>query len=126
MTLKPHVTFRNMEKVPELEAAVGREVDGLDRFFDRITSCRVVIEQPRRQENGGLYHVRVSLAVPGGELVVDRDPTLHNPGQAVREAFREMRRQLQDYAQRLRGDTKQHKSPEEDFGSPVNREGTAS
>lgn len=110
MTLKPQVTFRNMEKVPELEAAVGKEAGGLDRFFDRITNCRVVIEQLRRQHGGGLFHVRVSLGVPGGELVVDRDPTLHDAGLAIRAAFREMRRQLQDYAQRMRGDTKQHEA----------------
>jgi len=126
MTFKPQVTFRNMEKVPELEATVWKEAGGLDRFFDRITSCHVAIEQPRRQEAGGLYHVRVSLGVPGGELVVDRDPTLHNAGRAVREAFRDMRRQLQDYAQRMRGDTKRHEgallgtvtelSPEGGFG----------
>jgi cold shock CspA family protein len=126
MTLKPQVTFRNMEKVPELEATVGREVVGLDRFFDRITSCRVVIDQPRRQESGGLYHVRLSLGVPGGELVADRYAALHDARRSVREAFREMRRQLQDYAQRLRGDTKRHEgaslgtvtelSPEEGFG----------
>jgi cold shock CspA family protein/ribosome-associated translation inhibitor RaiA len=126
MTLKPQVTFRNMEKVPELEAAAGKEAEGLDRFFDRITSCRVVIGQPRRQEAGGLYHVRVSLGVPGGELIVDRDPTQHNANRAIREAFREMRRQLQDYVHRLRGETKQHEgaslgtvtelSPEGGFG----------
>jgi cold shock CspA family protein len=34
MTLKPQVTFRNMEKVRELGAAVGKEAGGLDRFFD--------------------------------------------------------------------------------------------
>jgi hypothetical protein len=40
MTLKPQVTFRNMEKVPELEAAVGKEAGGLDRFFERITKLQ--------------------------------------------------------------------------------------
>ncbi len=69
-----------------------------------------MIEQPRRQEEGGLYHVRVRLGVPGEELVVDRDPTLHDAGRAVREAFPEMRRQLRDYARRLRGETKQHEA----------------
>jgi cold shock CspA family protein len=125
MTLKPQVTFRNMEPVPELEAAAGKEARGLDRFFDRITNCRVVIERSRRQDAGGLYHVRVSLGVPRGELVVDRDPTLHDAGRAIREAFREMRRQLQDYVLRMRGETKQHEatlgtvtklSPEEGYG----------
>lgn len=108
MTVTPQVTFRNMEKVTALEAVVEKEAGGLDRFFDRITSCRVVIEQPRRQEGGGLYHVRVSLGVPGAELVADRYALLHDARRSIREAFREMRRQLQDYAQRMRGETKRH------------------
>jgi cold shock CspA family protein len=130
MTVTPQVTFRNMETAPELEEAVRKEAGGLDRFFDRITSCRVVIEGPRRKEYGGLYNIRVDLGVPGEELVVDQNPTLHaglqaieamrktkqsephrerrDARRAIHEAFREMRRRLQDYARRMRGDTKQH------------------
>jgi len=148
MTLTPQVTFRNMETAPELEADVLKEAGGLDRFFNRIMSCRVVIEGPRRQEYGGLYNVRIDLGVPGEELVVEHNPTLHTGLQAteamrktkksephrerrdarraIHEAFREMRRRLQDYARRMRGDTKHHEglslgtvtklSPEEGFG----------
>jgi len=148
MTVAPQITFRNMETAPELDAAVQKEASGLDRFFNRITSCRVVIEGPRRQEYGGIYSVRIELAVPGEQLVVDQNPTLHAGLQeaeaqrktkqsephrerrdarlAIHEAFREMRRRLQDYARRMRGDTKHHEglslgtvtklSPEEGFG----------
>lgn len=148
MTLAPQIAFRNMNAVPELEAAVQKEAIGLDRYFDRIVNCRVVIEGPRRQEYGGLYNIRVNLGVPGDELVVEHNPTLHSrlkesetarktrqsepnrerrdARRAIHEAFQEMRRQLQDYARRMRGDTKQHESllsgtvtrlsPEGDFG----------
>ena len=148
MTVAPQVTFRNMETAPELEAAVQKEASGLDRFFKRIVSCRVVIEGPRREEYGGLYKVRIDLGVPGEELVVEHNPTLHSGLQeleatrktkqsephrerrdarlAIHEAFHEMRRRLQDYARRMRGQTKVHGglalgkvtklSPEEDYG----------
>jgi len=76
-----------METAPELEAAVLKEAGGLDRFFNRIMSCRVVIEGPRRQEYGGLYNVRIDLGVPGEELVVEHNPTLHTGLQAT-EAMR--------------------------------------
>ena len=147
MTLA-QVAFRNMDTAPELEAAVQKETSGLDRFFNRIMSCRVVIEGPRRQEYGGLYNIRIDVGVPGEELVVEHNPTLHTGLQeieamrktkqsephrerrdarrAIHEAFKEMRRRLQDYARRMRGDTKQHErlalgtvtklSPEEGFG----------
>jgi len=147
MTLA-QIAFRNMDTAPELEAAVQKEASGLDRFFNRIMSCRVVIEGPRRQEYGGLYNIRIDLGVPGEELVVEHNPTLHTGLQgleamrktkqsephrerrdarrAIHEAFKEMRRQLQDYARRMRGQAKQHEgmlvgtvtklSPEEGFG----------
>jgi cold shock CspA family protein/ribosome-associated translation inhibitor RaiA len=148
MTLAPQITFRNMEASPKLEEAVLREASRLERFFPRIMSCRVAIEGPRREEFGGLYRVRIDLGVPGEELLVEHNPTLHetlraeeavhktkedephrerrDPQRAVHEAFHEMRRRLQDYARRMRGDTKQHErspvghvirlSPEEGFG----------
>jgi len=125
MTVAPQVTFRNMETDPELDAAVQKEAGGLDRFFNRIVSCRVVIE-------GGPFRVRIELGAPGEELVVDYNSTLRaNPRRtearaAIHEAFQEMRRRLQDYARRMRGDMKHHEglsqgtvtklSPEEGFG----------
>ena len=41
-------------------------------------SCRVVIEVPEhRRRYGGLHHVRIDLGLPGGELVIKNDPSLH-------------------------------------------------
>jgi len=126
MRLTPQVTFRNMETAPALETVVQKEAAGLDRFFNRITSCQVVIEGPGRQEPGGLYTIRIDLSAPGGNLIVDHAPRLNDARQAIHEAFEEMRRQLQDYARRIRGETKQHDglargkvtrlSPADDFG----------
>ena len=93
--------------------------------------CRVVVEIPsRRRKWGCLYHVRIDLTVPGAELVVKRQPSLHAPMQQIREpkvvkhleveaphkelrqaiddAFKAMGRRLQDYARRRRGDMKTH------------------
>lgn len=148
MTLAPQITFRNMQPMPKLEAAVLKEASRLERFFPRIVSCRVAIEGPRREEFGGLYRVRIDLGVPGEELLVDETPTLHGtlrargamrrtkedephreqryPELAIREAFNEMRRRLQDYVGRIGGETKHHEAladgkvvqlePEENYG----------
>jgi cold shock CspA family protein len=148
MALAPQITFRNMESSSRLEEAVLREATRLERFFPRTVSCRVAIEGPPRAEFGGLYRVRIELGVPGEELVVEHIRTLHKTLRAeeavhvtkgsepdrgrrdaqlaVREAFHEMRRRLQDYARRMRGDTKRHErwpkghvirlSPEDGFG----------
>src|SRR5581483_7638121 len=130
MILAPQITFRNMEPVPELEGAVLKEIATLERFFNRIVSCRIAIEGPKAQRYGGLYTVRIALGVPNEEFVVKHTPTLHgtlkseevqhktkqaeprrehrDARRAIHDAFQEMRRRLQDYTRRSRGQTKQH------------------
>jgi cold shock CspA family protein len=88
----------------------------------------VVVERPQRAESSKLYHVRIDLGVPNGELVVKHMPTLHgtlqdakagksrreaesvlvhkSPQLAIREAFHEMRRRLQDYSRQQEGSVK--------------------
>ena len=58
MSLTPRITFRSMKSQPRLEEAVLKETARLERFFDRMTSCRVMIQGPKRfvRFPGG-YHV---------------------------------------------------------------------
>ena len=125
MLLPVQVTFRNMDDATGLEDLVQKEAAKLDRFYDRISSCRVVVERPQRAGSGKLYHVRIDLGLPKGELLVKHAPTLHGslqdakaersrkeakavldhktPQRAIHEAFHEMRRRLQDYSRRQTG-----------------------
>lgn len=111
MQIPPEISYRDFEPGEELEARVADEIARLERFFDRITSCRVVVEQPhRRRRSGNPYHVRIDVTVPGRELVVSRDPgddeARKDPVVAVEEAFAAMQRQLEDHAREIRGETK--------------------
>jgi ribosomal subunit interface protein len=109
------VTFRNIDASPAVEAAIRERARELDKFFDRIVSCRVVIEAPNRRRHGDLFHVRVDLKVPGKEIVVKRDPAEHHAHEdiyvAVRDCFDAVRRQLEDHVRRRRGDVKAHDVP---------------
>ena len=129
MSLTPQITFRNMKSQPRLEEAVLKKTVHLERFFDRMTSCRVMIQGPKRQQRN-LYQVRIDIRVPKEKLVVDHHPSLHgtledleaprkskqtdlershrDAVRAIHDAFGEMRRRLQDYVRRMRGMTKQH------------------
>jgi len=95
-----------------LAERVREKVKGLDRIYDRLTGCIVTLEQPSRhhRQGGPLYRVRIELAVPGGKLVVGRDPTkTRTHGDlyaAVNAAFDEARRQLRDRSQRLGDEAK--------------------
>lgn len=107
MQLPLQVSFRNMPPSDAIEAAVRERAARLDRFFDRIMACRVVVEAPHQHHRKGkLYHVRIDLTVPGEELVVSREPAEHHAYEdvyvAIRGAFDEARRQLEDYVRRHR------------------------
>lgn len=133
MTLPIQITFRNIEPSDRAESMVRKEAGKLEKFYSGIMSCRVAIEVPEnRRRFGGLYHVRIDLGVPGGELVIKNEPNLHRSIQAeeqaktakqreiatphkhlevaVRDAFRLARRQLEDYARRRRREIKTHET----------------
>ena len=109
------VTFRNVDASPAVEAKIRERARELEQFFDRIVSCRVVVESPNRHRHGDLYHIRVDLKVPGNEIVVKRDPPEHHAHEdiyvAVRDSFDAVRRQLEDHVRRQRGDVKAHDVP---------------
>jgi len=116
MQIPLSVSFRNMEHSAEIETAVREKVDKLEEFFDGIIGCRVIVEEPHHHHRkGNLYQVKIHLIVPHREIVVDREPPEHQAAEdvlvALRDAFKEIRRQLQDYARELRRDIKRHEDP---------------
>ncbi|MHC5022358.1 MAG: HPF/RaiA family ribosome-associated protein [Planctomycetota bacterium] len=107
------VAFRGMKVSDAVEAACWEEAAKLERYFDRMTGCRVVIAEPHRQHRkGNLFEVRIDLTVPGGEIVVTREPPAHHADEdvfvALRDAFDTARRRLEDFARRRRGQVKAH------------------
>ena len=117
MQLPLQITFRHMDSSEAVAARIQERAAELERFFDRIVSCRVVVEcrHPRRHQ-GNLFRVRVDLKVPGKEIVVGRDPVAHRAHEdvhvAVRDAFDATRRLLEDHVRLGRGDVKLHAVPD--------------
>ena len=117
MQLPLQITFRHMESSDAVTARIRERAGELERFFDRIISCRVVVEcrHPRRQQ-GNLFRVRIDLKVPGREITVGRDPAAHKAHEdiyvAIRDAFDAARRVLEDHVRERRGEVKLHAVPE--------------
>ena len=116
MQLPLQITFRHMDCSHAAAARIRERAEELDRFFDRIISCRVVVEfQHRRHQQGNLFQVHIDLTVPGREIAVARDTALHAHEDvyvAIRDAFAAARRQLEDHARQARGDVKLHAVPD--------------
>lgn len=110
------VTFRDMPVSDEIERICWKEAEKLERYHAKITGCHVLIAQPHhRHRKGNLYHVRIDVVIPGGEVVVDRAPPEHRSDEkielALREAFDSARRRLEDAVRRRRGLVKTHETP---------------
>ena len=106
MQLPLQVTIRDIDPSPALEARIREKAAKLEAFHPRITSCRVVVEQEGRHRNHGrAITVRVDVRVPDHEIVVTRDHD-EDAYVAVRDAFEDAGRQLQELARRTRGEVK--------------------
>jgi ribosomal subunit interface protein len=113
MQLPLQIQFRNLDPSPAIEARVRERVASLEKYYSPIMSCRVVVEAHHKHHHqGNLFHVRVDLKVPEAELVASREPGEHHAHEdvyvAIRDAFDAIRRQLEDYARRRRGEAKAH------------------
>jgi ribosomal subunit interface protein len=117
MPVPLRLSFRDMETTAALEELVGRWVERLERTYHRIERCDVVVDRPHQHHRQGRrIRVRVTLAVPGPDIVVSRDHALDGSHEdayvAIRDAFRAARRQLEDHARRQRQEVKVRVEPE--------------
>lgn len=108
MIIPLELTFQGFDPSDAIADDVRRRVDKLERFFDAITSCRVVLEAAHKSEfHTNHYQVHIDITVPGKEIAASSGP---KPDQhkhddlyiALRDAFAAAERQLKRHAQRLR------------------------
>ncbi len=109
------LTLRGVPHSGALERFVGEQARALDRQFDRIQACHVVVEalnRPKRQ--GAQFAVRLNITLPGTEVVVNRE---HGEDVyiALRDAFEAAGLQLKDH---LRRQCNVQRSPRSPDGTP--------
>jgi ribosome-associated translation inhibitor RaiA/cold shock CspA family protein len=116
MEMPVQIVFRNMPHSESVEDKIRNRVDELGKYCDTIIGCHVAIEAPHHHHRAGnQYVVRVQVTVPGQTLVAGREPDAHHAYTdvyvAIRDAFDSIRRQVEDYSRRLRGQVKEHQTP---------------
>lgn len=107
------ITFRNTEPSQAIEADIKKRAAKLDRIYNLILRCRVMVEAPSpNKPQGGLYHTSVELTLPGSRLIVNRNPDMHHSYTdvhlSIRDAFLSTERQLEEYAWRFKCHLKTH------------------
>ena len=146
MQVPLEIAFHNIESSEWAEREIRDRVADLERLYDRLTSCRIRIDQRANNSSGTIPPVvHIELGIPGRkDLVVNHEPDhlqrkfqrpdLHN---AINEAFRIAERRLLDLKEQRDGRSKDahHDStnqslgqiaeitPEQDFGFLMTKEG---
>lgn len=108
MQIPLQITIRDVDHSEALETRIRDKVAKLEEFSKNIISCRVVVEVPHKHHHQGKqFNVRIDISVPGSEIVVNRDHA-EDVYVALRDTFDAAKRQLEDYARKIRGDIKAH------------------
>lgn len=101
------ISFHGVEKSDAVEARIAEKVAWLEKHFDRMTHCRVVIEAPHKHsKKGRIYHIKIEIGVPGhAPVIVNHEPEQNHAHEdiltAVRDAFDAARRRIDDVASKL-------------------------
>jgi ribosome-associated translation inhibitor RaiA len=97
MAYPVQISYRGVEASEGLERLIHAEAAKLEKYFDGIVSCRVLVEhQDGHRHSPAALQVRLNIVVPGNDLAIDAEPT-------VREAFRAAKRRVKEYARRKAG-----------------------
>lgn len=107
------VTFSNIPPSDAVRERIKERVEKLETHIEGLISCRVFISAPHRHsQKGGLFEIKVVIALPGHEIVISRHPQEHQAHEdvyvAIRDAFDAAERRLEDYVRKTRGQVKRH------------------
>ncbi|MBC8240223.1 MAG: ribosome-associated translation inhibitor RaiA [Alphaproteobacteria bacterium] len=108
-----NISFRNMDHSDAVEADIRKKIASMERFFDRIIDCHVVVGGPTKHSHkGGLYDVHIKVSIPGQDIVINhtgpQDHAHEDVYVAIRDAFSAAVRKLEDHVRKARGDVKRH------------------
>ena len=118
------IAFQGSEPSVALTQMINEEVGALERHYGRLTSCQITVRVPDNHHRTGFYSVHLRMAMPGNyDVVVDQQPGNDDrfavPQYAINDAFRRAKRQIQDRAKKMRGETKTlHKRVERTLDEP--------
>ncbi len=146
MQVPVEIAFHNIDVPDWVEPEIRSRIAKLEKFYDRLTTCRVRVDQRARNSAGTLPPVvRLELGIPGRkDLVVSHEPEhLQRKFQApdlrnaINEAFRIAEDQLVELKDQRQGRTREsvHDAenqflgqvaelhPEKEFGFLMTKEG---
>ena len=109
MTVPLEIHFHGLDKSEAMETRVREKFAKLEKHFDRMSGCRVVLEAPHRNPaKAKEFQVKIEISVKGGKPIIinhEREGAHANEDLAltIRDAFEVALRQVNEMASQLAG-----------------------
>lgn len=106
------ITFKGLDKSRAVEAKIAEKATRLERHFDRMTHCRVVVSAPNKLLHKAKgYEIKIEVGIPDhAPLVIKHEAhagQAHEALQiAIRDAFDAAERRIAELADKVRGTAK--------------------
>ena len=108
MKIPPQIQFLGMAPTEALEASTRQHIKKLESFAPDLMTCRATLElSQKHQHQGRPFSVRLDVTLPGLELVVNKVQN-EDIYVSLRDAFDNMKRQIEDAVRKRRGQVKHH------------------
>jgi ribosome-associated translation inhibitor RaiA len=110
------IAFKGLDKSRAIEAKIMERAGRLQRHFDRMTHCRVVVSAPNKHAHKGkVYEIKIDIGIPGDKpLIVTHEAAVANASEslhiALRDAFDAAERRLDELHDRRDGAAKAERS----------------
>lgn len=112
MRTQTEVHFHGIEKSDAVETRILEKVGKLEKYFDRLSRCRVVLEAPHRNAQRPLvYQIKIELTVPSQKPIVISHERAVSQGNdelqlAIRDAFDAATRKVEELSRKLKARSK--------------------
>ncbi len=95
------ISFADCDTSPATITKIEGYLAKLERYYDRITDCKVIVRIPHKHGGLRFFHVHIQLDVPGKRLAVSREPEATDQstdiGHAIKVAFERITHQLVEF-----------------------------
>ncbi len=114
MQIPTEITFKDIEKTPELEDFINKRIAKLEKICNYMISCRITIERPQKHpDTGNPHRVRINIKVPPSHEIIAKhtasQPDMHDPLTVIiNKTFQAAERQLRELSKKQHGLVKVH------------------
>lgn len=101
------ITFKGLDRSAVIERKITEKAAKLEKVFDRMTHCRVVVAAPNKHAHKGkTYEIKIDIGIPDhAPLILTHEASVGHAQEdlqvAVRDAFDAAKRRLDEIAEKI-------------------------